>query len=123
MLDIARQMDEDQRSISAHLSSEAGQRQLEVAFLRQSALISSLAAISREIGGSDGWAPLGTAGQLLRKRVPHEVLKLKERYGHRTLKPILMASELFDVRERATAKGGTRTEFRIKPQRIALDEN
>jgi hypothetical protein len=121
--DVARYMDEDRQTLLAHLASEDGQRQIEVAILQQSRLISSLVVISMEIGASDGWVPLGTAGRLLHERLPDVMSKLKERYGHRTLKPVLIASELFDVREQPTANGGTRTEFRVKPKLSASEEN
>ena len=120
--DVARYMDEERRALLAHLASEDGQQQVEVAILQQSRLISSLVVICMDIGASDGWAPLGTAGRLLHERLPDVMSNLKERYGHRSLKPVLIASELFEVREQPTAKGGARTEFRIKPQRIARDE-
>jgi hypothetical protein len=38
---------------------------------------------------------------------------LAERFGHKTLKRVLLASELFDVVEEATSKGCTRTIYRI----------
>jgi hypothetical protein len=120
--DVARYMDEERRALLAHLASEDGQRQIEVAILQQSRLISSLVVISMEIGASDGWVPLATAGRLLHERLPDVMSKLKERYGHRTLKPVLIASELFDVREQPTANGGARTEFRVKPKLSASEE-
>jgi hypothetical protein len=38
---------------------------------------------------------------------------MAERYGHRTLKKLLQATELFDIDEEPTALGGTRTIYRI----------
>ncbi len=38
------------------------------------------------------------------------------RYGHRTLKKLLRATELFDLKEEPTPGGGTRTVYRINPQ-------
>jgi hypothetical protein len=50
---------------------------------------------------------------------------MAERYGHRTLKKLLRATELFDIEEEPTARGGTRTIYRINPRfelRIQRDQ-
>ena len=38
---------------------------------------------------------------------------LRRRFGHVTLKAVLLATELFDVAEEPTPGGGTRTIYRI----------
>ena len=42
--------------------------------------------------------------------------QLSQRYRHRTLKKLLLATELFDIEEEPTPKGGTRTIYRINPR-------
>jgi len=43
---------------------------------------------------------------------------LKKRYGHKTLKGLILATELFNVDEEPTDKGGVRILYRIKPEWI-----
>jgi hypothetical protein len=62
---------------------------------------------------SDGWTVLETAGQIVWREEPDELKDMAERYGHRTLKKLLHATELFDIDEEPTARGGTRTIYRI----------
>jgi hypothetical protein len=100
---------------AAFLASDEGKRQLELAWLQQSRLVLLLGDIAQQVGGANGWTPLGTAGQLIRKHAPEEVAALQERYGYRTLKGLLLAADLFEVRDEPTAKGGSRAVYRIKP--------
>lgn len=39
-----------------------------------------------------------------------------ERYGHRTVKKLMQATELFYIEEEPTPGGGTRTVYRIDPR-------
>ena len=57
----------------------------------------------------DVWLPLAVAGQYLRLHAPEEFSALKRRYGFATLKKLVVATELFDVENEPTNKGGTRT--------------
>jgi len=61
-----------------------------------------------------GWAYLARAGQIARIHESDEVTQIKERYGHSTLKQLLIASELFDVLDEPLSKGGFRTLYRVK---------
>ena len=47
------------------------------------------------------------------RKEPDELKDMAERYGHRMLKKLLQATELFDIDEEPTAGGGTRTIYRI----------
>ena len=73
---------------------------------------------------------LATAGNIIQKLEPLELTDLSKRFGHRTLKHLLLATELFDVEEEPTPKGGTRTIYRINSRfelqllrASGLDEN
>jgi hypothetical protein len=72
-----------------------------------------LGELATRAARADGWMELGTAGQLIKRSEPRELDNLAERFGHKTLKRVLLAAELFDVAEEATSKGGTRTIYRI----------
>lgn len=45
---------------------------------------------------------------------PDAVTRMEERYGHSTLKQLLIASELFDVLDEPLSNGGFRTIYRVK---------
>jgi hypothetical protein len=62
----------------------------------------------------DGWALMDDAGRLVKQYAPEEIALLKERYGHESLKAFILATEVFDVREEVTKKGGVRVLYRLK---------
>ena len=54
-----------------------------------------------------------------------EIALLKERYGHKSLKKLMLATEIFDIHEEATRKGGVRVLYRLKlgqGQKMALTQ-
>ena len=83
-------------------------------WLGQAPLVSELARIATQIIRTDGWSVFATAGGLLKQRMPEEVASLKVRYGHKTLKSLILATELFDTAEESTPRGGSRLLYRIK---------
>lgn len=108
-----------QEAAKAHaefMSSPEGARQIELQWLRHSRLVLLLGEIAQRTPRADGWTLLASAGHILRQREPEELDHMLERYGHRTLKNLLHATELFDVEEEATPGGGTRTVYRINPR-------
>lgn len=42
--------------------------------------------------------------------------QLKSKWGYEKLKDLVLASELFDIFEETTAKGGARVMYRSKPE-------
>ncbi len=52
---------------------------------------------------------------MIRQHAPEEIVKLKEKYAHKTLKQLMMATELFDIKEESTDKGGIRVLYKLKP--------
>lgn len=63
---------------------------------------------------SDGWTPLDTAGKLIRQYAPEEITILRKKYGRKTLKSLILATEVFDIYEELTGKGSVRTFYRLK---------
>ena len=51
---------------------------------------------------------LSFAGSLLRQQIPEDLAALQERYGYKTLKQLMVATDLFDFHEESTTKGGIR---------------
>lgn len=97
------------------MSSPEGDRQFELMLLRHSRLVLLLGELATKTVRKDGWMDLATAGHVVRRLEPKELERMSELYGHRTLKKLLIATELFDLEDEPTPKGGKRTIFRIKP--------
>ena len=97
-----------------YFNSEEGIKQLELDFLQQSPLVISLLDVTKQNARSDGWMLLDKADRQLRASLPEPMGKLKERYGCRTLKEVVNASELFELLEEQTKKGGVRFLYRPK---------
>lgn len=94
------------------LASPEFREQMELRLLQASALITGMAILALERPRKDGWTVLSTAAQELRRRDPGAFADLKARYGHDKLKPLLMASGVFELAEERTARGGTRVVYR-----------
>ena len=75
-----------------------------------------LGQIALQTPRKDGWMLLSTAGQLIKRDAPAELEDLYERFGYSSLKSVLQATELFDIREEPTPGGGQRTVYRINEQ-------
>lgn len=106
-------MNEARRKIVEYVSSPEGARHVELSFLQNSRLVAMLGEIAMRTARPDGWAMLSTAGNLIKREAPDELENLKERFGHRNLKGVLLAAEFFDVAEEQSPRGGVRTIYRI----------
>lgn len=102
------------KSLGEFLISEEGQEFFISSFTRQRRLVIMLEEIATQKARSDGWVVLDAARHLIRQRAPDELARLNERYGQKTLKGLIVAAGLFDVREESTDKGGTRVLYRLK---------
>jgi hypothetical protein len=107
-------LNDGKKELSKFLASEEGKRQFELSFLQQSRLVVLLGEIAVQTARPDGWALMSVAGQLIRQHAPEEIALLKERYGHKSLKSLILETELFDLHEETTEKGGIRVLYRLK---------
>jgi hypothetical protein len=114
--DFLKSLIEGLKSHADFLNSEEGIKQIELSFLQQSPLVSLLLNISIQQPRSDGWTLLGNADRLLRLTLPEEMGRLKSSYGYKTVKELIGASELFDINEEPTKKGGVRVVYRPKTE-------
>ncbi|GAC27867.1 OST-HTH/LOTUS domain-containing protein [Brumicola pallidula] len=110
---IAMALNEGRKELSDFLVSEEGKKQITISFLRQSRLVILLGDIASQMAREDGWTLMGKAGLLLREHAPEEIAQLKERYGHKTLRSLILATEIFDIFEESTEKGA-RVLYRLK---------
>ena len=114
---IADALREGRKIHGEFLGSDEGKKQFQLSWLRQSTLVILLADISTQMARSDGRTLLNIAGELIRKHAPEERVCLKEKYGHKTLKELIIATELFEIFEEPTDKGGIRVLYRLKSDR------
>lgn len=101
------------KSHAEFLASPEGARQLELQWLRYSRLVVMLGELAAKTDRPDGWMVLDRADNIIRELEPNELKDLGKRFGHRTLNALLLATELFDVEDEPTPKGGRRTLYRI----------
>lgn len=105
-----------QEAAAAHaqfMASPEGIREFELQWLRHSRLVLLLGELATKTDRADGWMILATACNVIRQLEPSELVDLHKRFGHRTLKRLMQATELFDIEEEQTPRVGTRTIFRI----------
>lgn len=105
---------EGRKALVDFLASEESTAYFRLNILQQSKLVALLSEISVKKQRSDGWTVMEVARRLVIQEAPEELGRLKEKYGHKTLKSLILASEMFDVNEEATAKGGARVLYRLK---------
>lgn len=115
---IAKSFEAGRNQLANFFRSAEGKNFFELSHLRTSQLILLLQDIAGQVQRSDGWTLLSIAGQLLRQHAPDEIALLKPNYGYSTLKSLIVASEMFEVCEEATPKGGIRVLYRSKPGRM-----
>lgn len=113
---IAGALKDSREELAEYIKSDEGKRLFDLSMLRQSRLLSLLGEIANQISRRDGWTVMDTAGQLVRQHAPEEMVGLKKKYGYKTLKELMEATELFDIREESTERGGVRVLYRLKPE-------
>lgn len=113
---VSESMRNAHKNMADFLASEECERHLELLFLQNSSLITLLRDIASQIRRPDGWAYLAQAGKLVRIHERDAVENMKERYGHGTLKELLVASDLFDLFDEPLPSGGFRTLYRVRQE-------
>lgn len=83
-------------------------------WLQASPLVSFLRDAASQICREDGWTYLARAGNLANRELAEEVKNLKERYGFKTLKKLLIGSGMFEVFDEPLPEGQFRTLYKTK---------
>jgi len=109
-------LQEGRKQLSEYLMSDECARQIKLSRLRESRLVLLLGDIANKVARQDGWTLLNIAGHLIHKHAPEELAVLNKKYGHKTLKGLMLATELFDITEESTDRGGIRVLYRLKPE-------
>lgn len=111
---MANHLQESQKKFIELMSSDECQKQLELMWLQASPLVSLLRGVAFQIHRKDGWSYLARTGMVANKELPEEVKNLNERYGFKTLKKLLIGSEMFDVFDEPLSEGRFRTLYKNK---------
>lgn len=107
---------ESRQKLLDFMASPEYEKQSELMWLQASSLVGFLSEVTTKIHRKDGWCYLAHAGELAAKELPEELKYLKERYGFKTLKKLVIGSELFDVLDEILPGGGFRTLYRLRPR-------
>ena len=74
----------------------------------------TLRDVENKMARKDGWTSLHTAASLIGNSAPEELVDMKEKYGHKKFKNFILATQVFDLKEEITDKGGIRLLYRSK---------
>jgi len=107
---------ESRKEMFEFMNSERGKKLFKLFFRPEGHLVSILYYEASRALQNNGWILLSSAGQLIQKAVPGEKGKLTKKYGYSTLKALVLATDLFEIFEEPTAKGGLRVFYRLKPE-------
>jgi hypothetical protein len=107
-------LDEARKKFSKYFASGEMERQWKLDELRQEYVVKLLGRIAEVAKRDDGWTLVVHAGQLLHQNAPEKLAEAKNKYKCRTLKDLITKSEIFDLEDEATPKGGQRAIYRFK---------
>ena len=104
------------------MSSPEYEKQMEMIWLQNSRIVLWLVEMSINALGTTGWVRLADAGRALWSEVNEDMAEMKAMYGYEKLKPLILASEVFDLREEALKNGGDDIFFKLKSEARPLYE-
>ncbi len=107
---------------SNFMSSPEYEKQMEKMWLYDSKIVLLLVGMCRKAKQQDGWVRLIDADQLLRTNAPEDMAFMKAIYGYDKLKPLILATEVFDLREDLLPNGNSNVLFKLKPEAQTLFE-
>jgi hypothetical protein len=96
------------------IANQEFEKQAELMWLQASPLVSLFCNVAIQQHRKDGWTYLAQAGDLAAKELPEEVKHLKERYGFKTLKKLLIGSEMFEIFDEPLVSGAFRTLYKVR---------
>lgn len=115
LISLIKQMGNTIKEYADFMSTEEGYRRFELGILQQSSVIGMLLELSETQSRPDGWTVLDNSTRYIKNNLADELAKIKKYYGCKTMKSLVITSEVFDILEEATKKGGTRVLYRAKP--------
>lgn len=115
MEELVKNFIECRKEIAEYLQSDAGNKEFWFAHIRENPVVNWLGQIAREACREDGWALLSVAGKILKTERPEEVAACLKQCGVKTLKGIILATDVFELKEEPTDSGGIRLLYRLSP--------
>jgi len=106
--------DKLRKQVVEYLKSDTWLEEVKMTELRQTRLVVWLGQIAQKASRKDGWTYLNTAGQVLQTQQPEELANFKKQYGYKSIKEIILATQLFDFMEEPTQNGGIRVLYRLQ---------
>ena len=107
-------LDEARKELAGYIASGEMERQWKLDELRQEYVVKLLGRIIEVAKRDDGWTLVVHAAQLLHQNAPDQLKEVKKKYQCRTLKDLILKTEIFDVEDEPTPKGGRRAIYRFK---------
>lgn len=107
-------LQDSRRRLAEVIASPEYEKQVELIWLQASPLVSLFCNVANQCHRRDGWTYLAQAGNLATKELPDEVTHLKERYGFKTLKKLLIGSEMFEIFDEPLIGGAFRTLYKVR---------
>lgn len=95
-------------------SKDIEERRELLIYLQEKPSIMMLGKLTLQINRDDGWTILTKAEGKLDQEAVDEISSLKKKLTCRTLKELLLKTEVFDFLEETTKKGGIRQLYRVK---------
>lgn len=107
-------LDEGRKKLAEYIASDEFLKQWQLEDLRQEYVVKLLGRIIEVVKRDDGWTLVVHAGQLLHQNAPDQIKAIKKKYKCKTLKDLILKTEIFDVEDEITPKGGKRAIYRFK---------
>jgi len=107
-------LDEARKELAKYIASDEYLKQWELGELRHEYVVKLLGRIIEVAKRDDGWTLVVKAGQLLHQNAPEQIKAVKKKYKCRTLKDLILKTEIFDIEEEPTPKGGKRAIYRLQ---------
>ena len=107
-------LDEGRKELATYIASDEFMKQWRLSDLRDEYVVKLLGRIIEVAARSDGWTLVVHAGQLLHQNAPDQLKEAKKKYHCKTLKDLILKTEIFDIEDEPTKKGGKRAIYRFK---------
>lgn len=107
-------LDEGRKKIEELIVSGEADRLWKLDELRQDDVVKLLGRIIEVAARADGWTLVDHAGQLLHQNARDQLKETKKKYQCRTLKDLILKTEVFDLKDEPTPNGGKRAIYRLK---------
>lgn len=107
-------LDECRKELVKYINSGELMRKWKLDDLRHEYVVKLLGRVIELAKRDDGWTLVAHAGRLLQQNAPDQLKEVKKKYKCKTLKDLILKTEIFDLEDEPTPNGGRRAVYRIK---------